>query len=110
MKRGTTPTIRIQHDLDMSTVKRVDFLFKQNKNELEKAILVKTYNPSDTSAEVNEQSGVFRIPLTADETRLFKSGTAFYCDPRITLVNGDIPETEILTLQCCSTLWGENDG
>lgn len=104
MKKGTTPTIPIEHDLDMSTVTSVEFLFKQEKLETAPVIIKKTY-PGD----VTEAEGVFNIPFTEDETRMFKSGRDFYCDPKITLVNGKIPETEILSIHCTPTLWGEDD-
>lgn len=104
MKRGTTPTLQIEHDLDMSTVSKVEFLFKQNKLELGDPILIKTY-PDD----VTENNGIFNIPFTEKETRLFISNKNFYCDPKITLNNNKIPATEILELSCSPTLWGEVD-
>lgn len=105
MKRGTTPTLPIEHELDISTVETVRFLFKQKKSEDAPAILIKNY-PGD----VSEKNGVFSIPFTEQETRRFKPGEEFYCDPKIKFVNGSIPETEILTLVCNATLWGESDG
>lgn len=105
MKRGTTPTLQIEHDLDMSTVSKVEFLFKQNKLESGNAVLIKTY-PDD----VTENDGKFNIPFTGEETRLFASNRNFYCDPKITLSNGMIPATEILELSCSPTLWGDADG
>lgn len=104
MKRGTTPTIQIQHDLDITTVEKVYFLFKQSKSENSGTILVKHY-PEDTT----ESEGVFNIPFIEEETRLFKSNMNFYCDAKIVLVNGKIPATEILVLNCTPTLWGESD-
>lgn len=102
MKRGTTPTLLIEHGLDMSTVSKIEFLFKQHKLEMGDALLIKTY-----PVDVTESDGIFYIPFTEQETRLFHSNKEFYCDPKITLLNGDIPATEILTLTCEPTLWGE---
>lgn len=105
MKRGTTPTIQIEHELDISGVDSVCFLFKQKKSEDAPAILVKIY-----PGEVTEQNGVFFVPFTEAETRRFKPGEEFYCDPKIKLKGGKIPATEILTLNCDPTLWGDADG
>ena len=105
MKRGTTPTIQIEHGLDIADVTSVDFLFKQKKSEDAPVILIKSY-PGD----VTEDEGVFSIPFTEAETRRFKPGEEFYCDPKVTFANGKIPATEILTLNCNPTLWGDADG
>lgn len=105
MKRGTTPTIPIGHDLDISVVASVSFLFKQKKVEDAPTILIKNY-PGD----VTEENGVFLIPFTEAETRRFKPNEEFYCDPKIKFASGKIPATEILTLNCSPTLWGESDG
>ncbi len=105
MKRGTTPTIQIGHELDISGVASVRFLFKQKLSEDAPAILVKSY-----PGEVTEQSGVFFVPFTEAETRRFKPGEAFYCDPKVKLTNGKIPATKILILNCNPTLWGDADG
>ena len=105
MKRGTTPTIQIEHDLDISVVASVEFLFKQKKSEDAPAILVKNY-PGD----VTEENKVFSIPFTEAETRRFKPNEEFYCDPKIKFASGKIPATEILTLVCNPTLWGDADG
>lgn len=105
MKRGTTPTIPIEHDLNISQVKSVRFIFKQKKAEDAPVILIKSYPD-----EVTEENGVFLIPFTEAETRRFKEGKNFYCDPKVTFANGKIPATEILTLNCSPTLWGVHDG
>lgn len=105
MKRGTTPTIQIGHELDISDVASVRFLFKQKKSEDAPAILIKSY-----PGEVTEKDGVFYVPLTEAETRRFKPGEEFYIDPKITLAGGEVPATEILALNCNPTLWGDADG
>ena len=104
MKRGTTPTLQIQHDMDITTVKTVEFLFKQHKLECANVLLKKTY-PND----VTEKDGVFYIPFTELETRLFSANRMFYCDPKVTFTDGKIPATEILELHCSPTLWGEDN-
>ena len=104
MKRGTTPSIKISHTLTMANVSKVDFLFKQEKSEFAPGLVTKTYPGS-----VTESGGVFTIPFTEAETRLFKPMKSFYCDPKVTLTDGSIPETAIIKLYCSPTLWGEND-
>lgn len=108
MKRGTTPRLRLGHDLDLTAVERIDFLFKQERSEAAPELLKKTWLP--VGGEVEEKSGVFEIPFTEAETRLFAAGKPFYCDPRITLIGGSIPATAILQFSCQETLWGEADG
>lgn len=108
MKRGTTPRLRLGHDLDLTVVERIDFLFKQERKEAAPMILKKSWLP--VGGEVEEKSGVFEIPFTEAETRLFAEGEPFYCDPRITLTGGSIPATTILQFSCQETLWGEADG
>ena len=107
MKRGTTPRLRLGHDLDLTIVERIDFLFKQDRDETASAILKKVWLPE--GGEVEEHKGVFEIPLTEKETRMFDSGRPFYCDPRITLTGGSVPATAILQFSCQDTLWGEDD-
>ena len=107
MKRGTTPRLRLGHTLDLTGVERIDFLFKQERQEAAPAILKKTWLP--TGGEVEEKEGVFELPFTADQTRLFAAGRPFYCDPRIVMMGGGIPATGILQFSCKDTLWGTAD-
>lgn len=106
MKRRTTPTIQISHDLDMAAVSKVEFLFKQHFSETAEALLLKTYGDG---GEVTESGGVFSIGLTADETALFEENEKFYIDPRVTMIDGSIPNTRVLSIQATATLWGEED-
>ena len=52
MKRGTTPRLRLGHNLDLNAVERIDFLFKQEREESAKAILKKAWLP--VGGEVEE--------------------------------------------------------
>lgn len=104
IKPGTTPTIRISHDLDIATVQKVDFLFKQIPTQCAPELWVKTY-PDD----VAEVAGVFYVLLTADETARLREGKEFYIDPRVTLVGDVIPNTPVLKLRASYTLWGGCD-
>lgn len=107
MKRGTTPRLRLGHTLDLSVVERIDFLFKQERSEAAPALLQKSFLP--VGGQVTERDGLFEIPFTQEESRLFADRRPFYCDPRITLTGGSIPETAILQFSCHDTLWGETD-
>ena len=107
MKRGTTPVLRLGHTLDLASVERIDFLFKQERSEEAPALLIKTYLPQ--GGQVAEENGVFLLPFTQEETRLFTPNSPVYCDPRITLTGGKIPATAILQFSCRPTLWGEED-
>lgn len=107
MKRGTTPVLRLSHSLDLTAVERIDFLFKQENRESAPALCKKTYG---ATGEVTEEGGIFYLPFTQEETRHFAPGKPFYCDPRITLTGGKIPQTGMLQLSCKETLWGEQDG
>lgn len=106
MKRRTTPVIQIAHNLDLAAVSKVQFLFKQHASEAADALLLKTYGDG---GDVAEENGVFSIGLTVEETALFEENENFYIDPRVTLIDGTIPNTRILTMQATATLWGEND-
>lgn len=108
MKRGTTPRLLLGHTLDLTAVERIDFLFKQERAEDAPAILKKTWLP--VGGEAEEKEGVFALPFTEAETRLFAAGKPFYCDPRIVLTGGSIPATAILQFSCKDTLWGDADG
>ena len=107
MKRGTTPLLCFSHDLDLSTVERIDFLFKQERSEAAPGLLKKTWLPEGN--QVLEENGIFQIPFTLEESRLFLEGRPFFCDPRITLAGGKIPQSAILQITCRDTLWGEAD-
>lgn len=105
IKPGTTPTIRVSHDLDIATVEKAEFLIKQTPTRRSAALCVKTY-----PADVTEADGVFYIPLTADETLQLEQDKEFYIDPRVTLVGGVIPNTPVMELRASNTLWGDEDG
>lgn len=102
MKRGTTPSLPVRIDLDLSTVAHIAFVFKQNDSEAAPAILTKTY-PDDVSVS----DGVLYIPFSDSETRLFSSERPFFMDTRIVLQSGKIPQTNISKLYMKGTLFSE---
>lgn len=109
MKPGVSTTLCIRHELDMSTVEKVEFLFKQERSPAAPALALKTWIPENVG-DVTENEGVFLINFTPAETNRFVHCAPFYCDPKITLQGGKIADTAIITLFCTETLWGEADG
>jgi len=105
MKRKTTPTLQVSHNLDMTLVATVDFLFKHSPREDARKILIKRF-----PGEVTEENGVFCIPFSKEETALFTGGCQAYCDPRVVYHAGEIPAVKIFSFPVEETLWGEDDG
>ena len=104
MKRKTTPTLQVSHELDMTQVATVDFLFKHSPREDARKILIKRF-PGD----VTEGNGVFSIPFTKEETALFTGNCTVYCDPRVIYRDGQIPHVKVFSFPVEETLWGEQD-
>ena len=107
MKRGTTPTLPVRLKLQTSDIAQVDFLFKQIKSETAPEILLKTYPGEDVT--YNTDHDIFEISFSETDTRLFTEDEPFYMDTKITLVNGKIPETPIVTLRMHPTLFEAPD-
>ena len=104
MKRGTTPTLPVRLKINNADVASAIFLFKQEKSETAPAILTKTY-PDDVNYD--ELRSVYCVEFTEDETWLFTEDKPFFMDTKITLTNGKIPETPIVTLRMHPTLFAE---
>lgn len=104
MKRRTTPVLEVTFDIPNETIAKIEFLFKQEREETAPALLLKTY-PN----EVNFVDGVYLVPMTAEETALFKGGSQFYMDTRITDQTGKVPETPIVALFMSKTLFSEKE-
>ena len=105
IKRGTTPHLSIRFNGldDAAAVESVEFLFKQHSSETAPALLRKKW-PENVQ---REDSGVYRIFLTAEETRRFAAGNYIYMDTRVTLLGGNILPTSIVTIKVTPTLFGE---
>lgn len=104
MKRGTTPTLKVELIQALENIGTVEFLFKQEPTEEAPALLKKTY-PSET---VTLSNNVFYLAFTAAETRCFRGDSRFYLDVRPTLLTGAIPETETVMLTMKGTLFEED--
>ena len=106
MKRRTTPTLTISiPKVEIEDVKSIDFLFKNIHSEKASPIIKKSY-PNEVKFDANAKC--FMLTFTEKETLLFTSDKAFM-DTRICLQNGNIPPTNIVTINVDSTLFGDDD-
>ena len=107
MKKGTTPTLRIQLDnLDFTKVAEIKFIFKQQKDEWCDDKIIKTY-PGDVL--LDEDKKLFSIHFKEEETRSFEGGESIYMDTKITFLDGNITGTNIVSILVSDTLFGDND-
>ena len=105
MKQGLRFTMAVEFDIDLDTVKKIEFLFKQKGNSSDTALKTATY-PEDATRKGTEN--IILIPWTQAETYLFQAGKSFYLDTRITLNDTDNqPETNIVELTMNPTLFSE---
>ena len=89
--------------LDLSNVSKIEFAFSQNIGET--PLKTATYPSENITLVVDSMIGV---EWTPEETALFKAGKPFFADTRITLIDSDYqPETPILKLKMCPTLFEE---
>lgn len=96
MKQGLRFTMAVEFDIDLDTVKKIEFLFKQKGNSSDTALKTATY-PEDATRKGTEN--IILIPWSQEETYRFSSGKSFYLDTRITLNDTDNqPETNIVEL------------
>lgn len=104
IKQATTPLVKVPHSIDLSLVKRVDFIFKSERSETAKALVLKSY-----PGEVIENEGVFYIPLTYQQARSFPSASTIYLDPRIVYKTGESKRIGIMQIWIDDTLWSMQD-
>jgi hypothetical protein len=105
-KRGTTPTLPVTVDVDISTVSKIEFIFKQQNSESSTKLVLKTY---PTDVEYDSTKKLFYVYFTEDETRKFIENRPFYMDTRITYTGGKIPKTPIIELMMNNTLFTSTD-
>ncbi len=103
MKRGTTPTLPVRLRCKNEDVETIIFIFKQQKSQMAPCLLTKEY--PDGGVIYNEELDCYDISFTQEDTWLFAENEPFYMDTKITLINGKIPETPIVTLRMHSTLF-----
>lgn len=104
MKRGTTPTIQIILETDLSLITSVDFIFKQNCTEYCKVCVKKSYPGNDVVFDGES----FYVEFTEKDTRVFEADKMFYLDTRV-CVGNKILETAIVPLKMNNTLFSLED-
>lgn len=106
MKQGTRFILLVEFDIDLDTVGKIEFVFKQEKRINSAAVKINTY-PNDCERKEN----TVLIPWTQEETYKFEPNRMLYMDTRITLKNSsDQPQTEIIPIKMSPTLFQEVDG
>ena len=105
IKRGTTPTIPIQIDLDMEHIATVDFLFKSKMLESDTVKVEKSY-PTD----VTYADGIFYVEFSEEDTRTFAGNSIMYLDVKPTTTDGRILATKIVPIDVYLTLYAEEVG
>lgn len=106
MKRGTTPTLKIRiNGIDISTVQKIEFIFKMQQREAAKMVILKSFVKDNFNYDT--ENSVFSVRFTEEETRLFTPDSTVYMDTRITLDDGTIPETSIAKFNVTPTLFEE---
>jgi hypothetical protein len=104
MKNGTTSILPVRFRINGADVESIVFLFKQEKSNSAPEILTKNY-PGEV--EYKEESNIFEVPFSEADTWLFTEDELFYMDTKLTLANGQIPETPIVTLRMHPTLFSK---
>ena len=115
MKQNTTPVLPIEILMPFENIQRIEFIFKRlntnnYNNDLYRsypALIHKIFEDADIPiAETTDGSFVVRVPFTTEETLKIPVGPV-YMDTRIVLVDGSIPETEIVKINMNATLFEE---
>lgn len=99
--------------IDMSSVSKIEFVFKQEKTPHASCLKVSEYN-SDGSGDVmlREGTNILEVPWTSDETYLFIPNSTVYMDTRITVNDSEYnPITTIAEFPMKMSLFEEqHDG
>ena len=104
-KRGTTPGLTLELvGLDVENLASVEFLFKQKLKESAEPLLRKVYQdePSDSAIFAD---GLFFLPMSEADSRLFKADDTYFIDTRVVYADGGIPQTEIVQVYSLPTLF-----
>lgn len=109
MKRNFTSILPISFaNIDFSTIKSIDFVFKKEQSEEAAVIKSSTYMADGTGdAQKRDGENVIEIPFSREDTLKFEANEPFYMDPRIRLFDSPVePETSIIKLRMNPTLFG----
>ena len=104
MKQGIHQRMRVEFDVAMDNVQRVEFRFQQGT--VRRDVLY----PSTQAERVEGQNAV-DIDWTAEDTAAFRAGTLIMLDTRITMAGSRInPETSIASFCIADTLFEKEAG
>ncbi len=105
IKRGTTPVLALRfRGLDRdAAVEEVEFLFKQECGGSARELVRKSW-PGEVR---RTEQGVYRVPLTQEETRRFQAGRYMYMDARILLAGGAVAAAPVAAVMVRPTLFEE---
>ena len=104
MKHYTTPVLEVTLDIPVETVQSIKFLFEQERDSEAEALLMKHY-----PGEVKYENGVYKVPITQEETALFAAEKYFYMDTLIVDQTGKVPETPIVSLFMSRSLFSHEE-
>lgn len=108
MKRNTTPTLCISINIELDTVKEIEFIFKSQIRERSDSLISKKYTRDTMVTSKGNAPGevLFFMEFTASETMKLPEGT-IYMDTRIVTNDNKILETEIVSFDMNRTLFSE---
>lgn len=106
MKQNTTPTLEIEIDFPFVDIKRLEFIFKDEPKTYARTLIHKAFEVEFPVTETTEESFKLSLDFSTAETMKLTPGKVFM-DTRIVLLDGTVPETEIVELEVKTTLFGE---
>lgn len=107
MKQGTTPTLPIKIKVPFENVKRVEFIFKKNISKNSDILLYRVFEGNIPVEEpAADDHFIVKLALSDKETMRLSVGD-IYMDTRVTMLDGNIPETKIVKINISETLFEE---
>ena len=104
MKQGIHQRMRVEFDVALDNVQRVEFRFQQGATRRD------VLYPSAQAERVEGQNAV-DIDWTAEDTAAFRAGTLVMLDTRITMAGSHVnPETGIVSFYIADTLFDKEAG
>lgn len=104
MKQGIHQRMRVEFDVDLDNVQRIEFRFQQGMARRD------VLYPSAQAERVEGRNAV-DVDWTAEDTAAFRAGTLVMLDTRITMVGSRInPETGIASFYIADTLFDKEAG
>ena len=106
IKRGTTPVLAVRiGELDADAqVQSVEFIFKQECSESAQVLVRKRW-PGEAQ---RTERGVYRVPLSREETRRFQEGRHMFMDTRVCLAGGAVAPGPVSAIMVRPTLFEED--